>query len=275
MRAHNLQRSFCALSAGGFLALCSTANAGAASLDEILKRNELVVCAHADSLPYSSQRGTPDGFQIDLGRALATELGVALRVQFMRLHREPRRKECDALISVAVPKNPDADIDYLVSDAYMAYRPVIVVPQARPPIRAFEDLADGPVAVLSGSWAHFLLTQRDMPVWVRYRTEDEIVGAVENDGVTAGIVSQFSLGWYLKNHPHARVRESTGIVLDEDLGFDVAVGLMEADRGLLDRVNASLANMHAKGIIAATLERYGIALELPTRVRHEAKRQAD
>jgi polar amino acid transport system substrate-binding protein len=232
-------------------------------LSEILKRNELVMCAQADALPFSRQGGALEGFQVELGRALATELGVALRVQFMLLHREPRKGECDVLVSVAVPRRQDADVDYQISHPYMAFRPVLVVHRSRPALKSLEDFAPGRVAVQSGSWAHFLLTQRNIPVWVRFRTDEEIVDAVETGAAEAGIVSNFGYGWYRKGHPDAAVREATELALNDDLGFDVAVGLMGADQALLDRVNAGLARMSDAGIIAAALARYGIALEEP------------
>jgi len=241
----------------------SGTHSAAAPFNEILKRNELVICAHADAMPFSRQGGTPEGFQIELGRSLAAELGVMLRVHFMRLHREPRRRECDAVISVAVPKTLNTDSDYLVSDPYMRYRPVVVVPRLRPTTASLEEIAPGRIAVQSGSWAHFLLTQRDIPVWVRFRTDEEIVAAVESGQAQAGIASRISYSWYIKLHPGAQLREATELSLDDDLGFDVGVGLMDADKALLERVNSALARMRGQGIFANVLRRYGIELEEP------------
>jgi polar amino acid transport system substrate-binding protein len=256
---------YLALAAPLMLALAAATGLRAAPLGEILDRNELVMCAQAHALPFSRQDGTLEGFQIELGRALAAELGVALRVHFMHLHREPRRKECDALMSVAVPREADADVDYRTSDPYMAYRAVLVVHRSRSAVRALTDFAPGRVAVPSGSWAHFLLTGQNVPVWVRFRTDEEIIGAVESGASEAGIVSNFGYGWYRQRHPEAAVREAVEHALDGDLGFDVAVGLMDADQALVDRVNAALERMAESGVISATLARYGIALEPPAR----------
>lgn len=247
-----------------FIAAACGRPSTAAPLNEIIRRNELVICAHANALPFSQQGGASAGFQIELGRALASELGVALRVQFMHLHREPRPRECDALVSVAVPKNPNADLDYRVSEPYMAYQSVLVVHQNTPPIRSLEDLGTGTVAVQSGSWAHYLMTQHEIPVWVRFRTDDEIIRAAETGQAHAGIVSNFSYDWYLRGHPQAAVREASEFTFNDDFGYDVAVALMEADQLLLDRVNAGLARMRDGGIIAGVLERYGIRFEPPS-----------
>ena len=249
---------------GLMIASICASHSAAAPLSEILKRNELVICAYADALPYSKQNGTPEGFQIELGRALANELGIALRTHFMRLHREPRKGECDALVSVAVPKSPEHDADYLVSDPYMRYRPVLVVPLPRPMTASLAEIAPGHVAVQSGSWAHFLLTQRNIPVWVRFRTDDEIIAAVESGQTQAGIVSRISYAWYRKLHPDAQVREATELSLDDDLGFDVGIGMMDADDALLEQVNTAVARMRQNGTFTSVLGRYGIELEEPS-----------
>lgn len=234
------------------------AEASAAPLSKVLERRELVVCAQADALPYSRESGEQQGFQIDLARALAAELDVDLRVRYTRLHREPRRGECDALMTAAVPRNSGRDDDYRVSHAYMAYRPLLVVPESQPPVASLSALAPGHIAVQSGSWAHYLLTERKIPLWVRFLTDEERLSAVENGDAAGAIVSNFEYGWYRQRNPDSRLRAASELPLDEDLGFDVAVGLMDADQALVDRVNAALARLQASGVVDATLARYGI-----------------
>jgi polar amino acid transport system substrate-binding protein len=231
----------------------------AAPLSQVLERKELVVCALADALPYSHDSGDRQGFQVDLARALAAELGVALRVHYTRLHREPRKGECDALITVPVPKNPGRNDDYRVSHAYMAYRPLLIVAAGQPPVTSLAALAPGHIAVQSGSWAHYLLTERKIPLWVRFLTDQERLSAVENGDAAGAIVSNFEYGWYRHRYPDTRLRAASELPLDEDLGFDVAVGLMDADQALVDRVNAALARISEAGVMDTVLARYGIA----------------
>ena len=52
----------------------------ARSLDAIHARGRLTVCANPDALPFSSKNGDRRGFQLELGEALAKELGVSLEV---------------------------------------------------------------------------------------------------------------------------------------------------------------------------------------------------
>src|SRR5438874_7150418 len=66
------------LSAAAALLLCQIEAAPARSLDMIRATGALHLCAHPNSLPYANKAGNPPGFQIELGRALAKELGVTL-----------------------------------------------------------------------------------------------------------------------------------------------------------------------------------------------------
>ncbi len=64
---------------GGVLAVgLACASAGARPLAVIRDRGVLSLCAHANALPFASKTQDPPGFQIELGRALARELGVEL-----------------------------------------------------------------------------------------------------------------------------------------------------------------------------------------------------
>lgn len=240
------------------------AQADAGTLADVLKRKALVVCAQADALPYSREGGDPEGFQVDLARALAADLDVALQMRFTRLHREPRRGECDALITVAVPRDAGRGSDYRMTNPYMMYRSLLVVRESRPEVAALEGFAPGRIAVQSGSWAHYLLTERGIPVWVRFRSDDDMMDAVESGKAEAAIVSNIGYGWYRQRHPDSPVRAASAPALDEDLGFDVAVGLMDADVALLDRINDALSRLSEAGVVDATLARYGITRLRPS-----------
>ena len=56
-------------------------SADAASLATVRERGTFGVCAHPDALPYSSQDRTLPGFQLEIAEAIASQLGVRLRVE--------------------------------------------------------------------------------------------------------------------------------------------------------------------------------------------------
>ena len=47
------------------------------------RRGTITLCAHANALPFASRKNNPPGFQIELGRALAKQLGVELDVAWV------------------------------------------------------------------------------------------------------------------------------------------------------------------------------------------------
>jgi len=69
----------CLVVAASLLAAVSLAPpAEARSLDIIRAQGAIGQCAHPNALPFSSRRGDPPGFQIELGEAIAKQIGVAL-----------------------------------------------------------------------------------------------------------------------------------------------------------------------------------------------------
>ena len=54
--------------------------ARARPLDSIRSRGILMVCANPNALPFSSKTGDRRGFELELGEALANQLGVNLEV---------------------------------------------------------------------------------------------------------------------------------------------------------------------------------------------------
>ena len=65
----------------GLMSLSLMGPAQARSLDTIRSLGALGLCAHPNSLPFANKAGDPPGFQVELGQALARELGVSLKPQ--------------------------------------------------------------------------------------------------------------------------------------------------------------------------------------------------
>src|SRR4029450_6129079 len=70
-------------------------SAQARSLDAIRSVGALALCAHPNSLPFASKAGDPPGFQVEMGQALARELGVPLKLDWIITVRQIRSADCD------------------------------------------------------------------------------------------------------------------------------------------------------------------------------------
>lgn len=236
--------------------------AEAAALAEIRERGVFAVCAHPDALPYSSQDRLLPGFQIELAEALAKQLGVRLRVEWIVFTRHARRAECDATIGSIVkddegggPRRGPRQTRPYISSGY-----VLVVPVASRPVEHLEDLK-GKVGVEHTSWPHYVLDRRKIPL-ASFGNSVEILDAVARHEVAAGLVSDAYAGWYLKLNPGA-LKISDAYVPERDFRWNVAVALRNADTALVDAVDQALDALAADRTLAAILGRYGMTYRPP------------
>ena len=249
------------------LAIALTAiafSADAATLAIVRERGTFGVCAHPDALPYSSQDRTMPGFQIELAEAIAKQLGVRLRLEWIVFTRHARRVDCDATIGAIVkdaepgasPRGPRLTKPY-VSSGY-----VLVIPTASKPIARLDEIKNGKIAVEHSSWPHFVLDSRKIPL-SSYGGPLEILEAVAKGEVAAGLVSDAYAGWYLKLNPGA-VKISDAYVPERDFQWNVAVALRNADAPLVEAVNNALDALVADQTIQKIFARYGITYRPPT-----------
>ena len=237
--------------------------ASAHTLGEVVAAHEFSVCAMDDDLPFSSHGKGVKGFHIDLAQAVAERLGVALKVIWVPSRDKVRMTSCDAMMGAASfeaaagdpPKSGNAALT--VSAPYMTVTTVLVTRPGVPPIQALADLKALHVAVPSGSVGHILMNDNDIPVWVRFRNDAEILEAVSMGQADAGVVSQIGLGWYNKQHPRAGLGRNDTLLTASSFRFDIGIGLRRADSAMLARVNAILKAMGEDGSLAAILGRYG------------------
>lgn len=236
-----------------------------ASLAAIRGRGVLHVCAHPDALPFSSQDQAQPGFQLEIAAAITRALGVRLEVGWIVYTRHARRTDCDAIMGSIVQgraEDKGRRRGPLLSKPYMGSGYVLVVPPAASGVRRVEDLKGGKIAVEHGSWPHYLLDTRGIPT-ASYGSALDIIEAVAKGEVSAGLVSDPYVGWYLKQHPGGTVKIADGYVAEPELQWDVAVGLRNADQALLDAVNQAIDRLLADRTIQGTFVKYGVTYISP------------
>ncbi len=89
--------------------------AQARSLDAIREAGVLGLCANPNSLPFASKTADPPGFQVELGRALARELGVSLRLDWSITQYDMRRAHCDIALDVIADREAQGETDLMIS----------------------------------------------------------------------------------------------------------------------------------------------------------------
>lgn len=244
----------------------------ARTLSDIIEAQNFAICAVEDDLPFSSSATGAKGFHVDLAQAIANRLGVKLKIDWVVARNKVKFTNCDALMGLPA-FDSDADTTgqakgeirpMALTAPYMTVATVLASTTAAPPIRTLDDLKTLHVAVPSGSLSHMLMHDNDIPVWVRFRNDAEILDALMAGKADAGAVSQPGLDWYRQQHPTSKLTSSERILTGPGFRFDVAIGLRRTNRATVDRINDILKSMQNDGSLAVILGRYGIALVAPS-----------
>jgi polar amino acid transport system substrate-binding protein len=234
----------------------------ARSLDAIRARGVLHLCAHPNSLPFASKTGDPPGFQVELGRALASELSVTLATEWIVVPSQIFRADCDIVLDTIADPEAQADSGLQLSSPYYRAGVALAVPPGSA-IASFADLnGRTKVAVQVGSLAAMTLNQRQVPT-SPFGFEDDMLAALAANEVDAAAVTPLAAGYYNLMHPS---RAFTIVPPDEslrDLVWNEAVGMRRPDDALREAIDAALARLRADGTIHRIYARYGIALLPP------------
>jgi polar amino acid transport system substrate-binding protein len=259
-----------------------TDSGSARSLQDIIDRRAFSICADPDAAPFSMRTPQATGLQIDLAQAIARQLGVELQEEWVLFRRDARKVGCDAIMAGIAhdpgedehrpnapgsagspPVSGGATLRSATSRPYAASLTRVVVRTGATTVSSIDDLKGRAVAVLHASYTHYVLDTRGIKVRTLYPTEADILEAVDKGEMEAGVVSEWSVGWYRKLHPDARIQTIDHLTVDPELDFNVGVVLRNADQALLARVNDILASLISGGEIERIFHDYGIPYRPP------------
>jgi polar amino acid transport system substrate-binding protein len=252
--------AFTSLGMSGFLELSGPASARA--LQTIQAHGVLGLCAHPNSLPFASKTGDPPGFQVELGQALARELGVRLAIEWIVVPSQIFRTDCDIVLDTIADPGAQADTGLQLSKPYYRAGVALAVPRGSA-VTSFGDLNNRTkVGVQVGSLAAMVLNQRHV-LTSSFGFEDDMLAALAADEIDAAAVSPLSAGYYNLTHPS---RVFTIVPPDErqqDLVWNEAVGMRQPDDKLREAIDTALARLRADGTIDKIYAKYGISLPSP------------
>src|SRR5215469_10772053 len=236
--------------------------AGARSLDAIRESGALGLCAHPNSLPFASKAGDPPGFQVELGNALAHELGVSLRLDWIITQYQMRSAGCDIVLDVIADREAQGETNLRISKPYYRTGVALAVLPASE-LTSFKSLDERTkVGVLVGSIAAMTLGQRHVPTST-FGFEVDSLEALANNEIDAAAVTPTMASYFNLTHPDKAVR-----ILDLDdsvpnLTWNVAVGMVRPDDSLKDAVDHAMERLSADGTVQRIYHRYGVVLQPP------------
>ena len=238
------------------------APAQARSLNAIREAGVLGLCAHPNSLPFASKSGDPPGFQVELGQALARELGVSLRLDWIITQYQMRSAGCDFVLDVIADPEAQGETNLKISKPYYRTGVALAVPSTSK-LTSFKSLGEHTkVGVQVGSIAAMVIGQRHVPTST-FGFEVDSLEALANNEIDAAAVTPAAASYYNLIHPDKVVRILDRDEAEPNLNWNVAVGMVRPDDGLRDAINGALERLRADGTIDRIYRRYGVTLQPP------------
>jgi polar amino acid transport system substrate-binding protein len=236
--------------------------AQARSLDAIRESGVLGLCAHPNSLPFASKAGDPPGFQVELGQALAHELAVSLRLDWIITQYQIRSANCDIVLDVIADREAQGETNLRISKPYYRTGVALAVP-ATSQLTSFKSL-DGhtKVGVQVGSIAAMIIGQRHVPTST-FGFEVDSLDALVNHEIDAAAVTPTMASYFNLTHPDKAVRILDRDENEADLNWNVAVGMVRPDDALRGAIDAALSKLRDGGTVERIYRRYGITLQAP------------
>jgi polar amino acid transport system substrate-binding protein len=249
-----------------FLTICaaivSTGWAEARPLAAIREGGTIGLCAHPNSLPFASKTADPPGFQVELGQALAHELGVSLRLDWIITQYQMRSAGCDIVLDVIADREAQGETRLAISKPYYRTGVALAVPQASG-LTSFKSLdTHTKVGVQVGSMAAMVIGQRQVPTST-FGFEVDSLDALANHEIDAAAVTPTMAGYYNQSHPDKTFRVLSLDDSEPTLAWNVAVGMVRPDPALREAIDGAMDKLRADGTVAKIYARYGVALQAP------------
>ncbi len=234
----------------------------ARSLEQVRESGSVVLCAHPNSLPFASRTAETPGFQVELARALAGQLGVSLGQEWIVSPSQVFRSNCDIVLDVIGNQDAQSESGLQVSKPYYRGGVALAVPRGSP-VHRFADLDEHTkVGVQVGSTTAMRLNQRHVPVSM-FAFEDDMMEALAAREIEAATVTATVAGYFNALHPDQVVTIIPPDDTQADMAWNLAVGLRRPDAKLREAVDAALDRLRNDGTIVAIYARYGVNILPP------------
>ncbi|QDQ26845.1 transporter substrate-binding domain-containing protein [Chitinimonas arctica] len=241
----------------GLLGFALLAPAFADDLDDIKKRNMLVVGVKDSTPPFgvlNPKTQTISGYDIDFAAAIAKHLGVGLTVKGVESsQRIPKLvgKEVDLIIAT-MTKNAEREKQVDFSYGYFITGQKFVVRKGK--VNAIEDLTTSKIGTVTGSTSEKQL-KREMPGAniVLFADYDEAFAALGKGQLDAVSTDEPILAGLLNKMPNKAQYEIPNVTISLEV---YAIAVRKGEKRLLDEVNKTIVAMEQSGEAAKIFDRW-------------------
>jgi ABC-type amino acid transport substrate-binding protein len=233
----------------------------------IKDRGVMVVSMDPANLPYSSANEKQPGFDVELARGLAKEMGVKLRIDWLDIHRTTAMaklldRESDLAFGAAIDDNAFEDDDELAgrvrySRPYYGTGYLLVARKAGPKVKTLAELKGEKsrrLATEAGSVADYRLRQLGY-LRTLYRNQLAVLKAL-NDKTIDYAYLWANVGWTLHTSPDFALELVSDYVPEDH--WNIAVAMRQGDEDLKQHVDAALGKLITDGTVPRLLARYHV-----------------
>src|SRR5258707_5027746 len=169
------------------------------SLQAIVDRGAVTLCANPDALPWASKIGAVPGFQVELAEDLAKRLGVSLTRQWVISAFQYRRVDCDVVFDAIANKGASVEAGLRLSRPYQRSG-VVLAARGESSVASLAEFAAGHrVGVMIGSLASMTLGKRGIET-TPFVFESEMMAALAAGEIEAAAVTPVAGGWDNMGH---------------------------------------------------------------------------
>jgi len=244
--------------AGSIAAFAGATVASADTYDSVMSAKKLTICGVDGLLPYSSSDAKVPGYEVEIARKLAANLGVEAEytwVTWDALIPALTSKRCDAILDgMFITEARKKVVDF--SAPYYASGETILVRKDNQSVKGLDDLRGKKVGVLAGSVTVQLLESKGIKDPQIYPDQNTIVLELNNGRVDAAYLEAPSAAWLLRSDPSLNVRLVKEYVPAER--FNAGIALRKGDDKLKAAINDAIAKMREDGSIKTILGSYEV-----------------
>jgi polar amino acid transport system substrate-binding protein len=236
--------------------------AGARSLDLIRTQGTIGQCLHPNALPFSNRKTDPPGFQVELGEAIAKQIGVRLEPIWIIGGHQLRRSGCDIVTDAIDQPEVQDEAGLQLSKPYYRADIVLAVRSDSPITSAAAIDPHAKVGVMGSSIASMTFNKRGLTTSA-FGFEDEMLQALADKEIEGAVVSRAAAGYFNVTHPGEAFRLVDIDEIEPDFSWNVSVGMSKPDDKLRTAINSALDQLTADGTIKRIYAKYGVDLKPP------------
>jgi len=232
-------------------------------LEQVKESGAIVLCAHPNALPFSAKDGARHGFQLELGAAIAHEMGVGFETHWTVSAHDLNRADCDFVLDAIADPEAQAESRLKLSKPYGSSGVALAVRDDDRSIHAFGDLAAaGKIGILPGSMAAMYLGQHGVHTSPA-GFESDLLDEVASGELAGAAVTPTAIGFYNAGHGAHPMKLLALFATVRDLNWNLAAGIAKPDAALATAIDAALDKLNAEEKIKSIYATYGVMLAPP------------